>query len=432
MLLEAAKEIFHNTLLKIDAGDAIRRAVRVEGPEMAIGTSRFVDPKLYVVSVGKAAYQMATAFDEIAGGCIAGGIISGSDAGANLSRFGRHWKTFAGGHPLPNEDSLAAARASIEMLRAADEPESAIVFLVSGGGSAMMELPAGDITLAELRSMNRVLVGCGAAISEINAVRRTISQVKGGGLAKLAPKAKQISLVISDTLPGDISSVASGPSIPPAGDIPDPQEVIEKYDLAFRLPKTVLDAVEYSVRQRSANLDLDSSLHVLLDNEYMLGHATAIAREMGFRVEIDSETADADIVEGCEQLVAVLTQHRRSYKGPLCLISGGEFACKVKGNGIGGRNLETVLRLALRAINEGSLDQWTVLSCGTDGIDGNSPAAGAAADETLLERAAAAGLNAKAYLEASDSFTFLDRLNTTIVTGATGTNVRDIRILLAN
>ncbi|HLA95824.1 MAG TPA: DUF4147 domain-containing protein, partial [Pyrinomonadaceae bacterium] len=332
----------------------------------------------------------------------------------------------------PNEDSLAAAKASIELLGKANEPGSVVVFLVSGGGSAMMELPVGNISLAELRSLNQVLVTCGAAISEINSVRRAISQVKGGGLARFAPKAKQISLIISDTSPGDITSVASGPSLPPAGDLPDADQVIDKYRLASLLPDSVTDAIEHSVRKRSPGNISDSQVHVLLDNEYMIRHAADIAGEMGFSVELDRKTEDSDIVPGCERLIELLTQHRRSHDGPVCLISGGEFGCKVKGSGIGGRNLETVLRLALLAENEGSLHHWAVLSGGTDGIDGNSPAAGAAVDETLLANAVTAGVDAKIHLAASDSFTFFDRLDSTIITGPTGTNVRDIRILLAN
>ncbi|HMJ07584.1 MAG TPA: DUF4147 domain-containing protein [Pyrinomonadaceae bacterium] len=434
MLLEAAKEIFRKTLLSIDAGDAVKRAVTVDGQHLAIGTSRFIDPRLYVVSVGKAAYPMAEAFNEIAGRWIEQGVISGARLGTEVPRFGPPWKTFTGGHPLPNNDSLAAANASIEMLIKANRPDSVVVFLVSGGGSAMLELPAGNISLAELRSLNQVLVTCGAAISEINAVRRTVSQVKGGGLAAVASKAKQISLIISDTSPGDVSSVASGLSIPPAGDIPDAYKVIEKYGIASRLPQAVLRAIETSARQRSSNIEIDSSVHVLLDNEQMTRHAAEIAGRMGFSVEVDRETEDADIDSGCERLFSRLAGHRRSVLGggPVCLISGGEFGCKVRGDGVGGRNSETVLRLALLAANERSLTKWAFLSAGTDGIDGNSPAAGAAADETLLGRAVAAGLDAAKYLEASDSYNFFERLDSSIMTGPTGTNVRDIRILMAN
>lgn len=433
MLLNAAKEIFQKTLRQIDAGEAVRRAVTVDGFELTIGDSRFIDPKLYVIAVGKAAYPMAAVFDEIAGRWIDKGIVSGVHLGVEMLSFGPHWKSFAGGHPLPNNDSLAAARASIELLDEANDLDAVVIFLVSGGGSAMMELPTGSISLAELQSLNQILVTCGATISEINVVRRAVSQVKGGALARLAPQAKQISLIISDTSPGDVSSVASGPSMAPVGNVADADSIVKKYGLASRLPEKVLHVIEnIATLQRTPNSELDSRIHVLLDNEFMVLEAANIVKEMGFRVELDREPGDSDIVPGCERLIGLLKQHRRSYDGPVCLISGGEFACKVKGNGIGGRNLETVLRLAMLAENEKALDKWAVLSGGTDGIDGNSPAAGAAADETLLAISRTAGFDANASLEESDSFTFFDRLGGTIITGPTGTNVRDIRILLAN
>lgn len=438
MLIEAAKKIFHETLLRIDAREAVKRAVEVRGSRLAICKSMFeldpAKPNIYVVAMGKAAYPMAVAFNETAGASIKRGVVSGAGTNGETPQFGPNWELFAGGHPLPNEESLAAGRASFAMLNDANTPDSIVVFLVSGGGSAMMDVPCGDISLDDLRSLNRTLVTCGASISEINAVRRAVSKIKGGGLATRANRAKQISLIISDTSAGDTSSVASGPSMLPSLGLPNAKGIIGKYKLDLRLPRTVLSAIEQSAEQELSDVDLDSSVYVLFDNEFMLRNAAEIAGDMGFTVVIDSTAGDSNIDKGCGILISQLLELRASEAAdrPVCLISGGEFACKVVGNGIGGRNSETVLRLAMLAENERSLMQWAVLSAGTDGIDGNSPAAGSAADETLLDRAAAAGLDAITYLEASDSFNFFSRMDSTIITGPTGTNVRDIRILMAN
>jgi len=179
--------------------------------------------------------------------------------------------------------------------------------------------------------------------------------------------------------------------------------------------------------------NLDNRAYVLLDNEQMIRHAARIAQENGFIVGIDTDAEDEFIVEGCEKLFSRFIEFRRSVKEdrPVCLLSGGEFGCKVKGNGIGGRNAETVLRLSLLARSEKSLLRYAILSAGTDGIDGNSPAAGAATDGSMFRRAKQRGLDPTRHLETSDSFSFFQKLDDAIITGPTGTNVRDIRILIA-
>jgi glycerate 2-kinase len=433
MLAQSARKIFEGTLLRVDSKDAVRRAVKIETTTLSIFENKFElndYPSIYVVAIGKAAYPMAVGFSEVAGEFVKGGVVSGVIPENELDE---KWQVFAGGHPLPNEESLASARACLELLKKADQERALVIFLISGGGSAMMDLPRSEkISLADLRESNHILVTCGAAIAEINAVRRAISQVKGGGLALLAPNAEQISLIISDTSKGDISSVASGPSLLPAKDIPDALQVVEKYDLKSKLPSSVTGLLE---AQKAEVLEKSPAprAYVLLDNEYMIRQAAQIAEKIGFVVKIDDDPDDDFIAEGCEKLFSRFIEFRKavSENRPICFLSGGEFGCKVFGNGIGGRNCETVLRLALSAQNEPSLSEYAILSAGTDGIDGNSPSAGAVADKSTFERAGLLKMNPLEYLQNSDSFSFFDRLNDSIMTGATGTNVRDIRILLA-
>ena len=433
MLARTARKIFQEALTRIDAKKAVQRAVDIENSRLLIKGNRFeTDSNLaiYVIAIGKAAYPMATGFNEVAGNWIKGGVVSGIIPAVN--ELDSKWQVFAGGHPLPNEASFASARACLELLECGNSERALVVFLISGGGSAMTELPRNEeISLADLREFNRVLVTSGASIAEINAVRRTISRVKGGGLALAAPNAKQISLLISDTSQGDLSSVASGPSLLPANDIPDASGVVEKYRLREKLPASTIGVLENCQPPTAKNLD--NRAYVLLDNEQMIRHAARIAQENGFIVGIDTDAEDEFIVEGCEKLFSRFIEFRRSVKEdrPVCLLSGGEFGCKVTGNGIGGRNAETVLRLSLLARSEKSLLRYAILSAGTDGIDGNSPAAGAATDGSMFRRAKQRGLDPARHLETSDSFSFFQKLDDAIITGPTGTNVRDIRILIA-
>ncbi|HXM36696.1 MAG TPA: MOFRL family protein, partial [Pyrinomonadaceae bacterium] len=306
--------------------------------------------------------------------------------------------------------------------------------------SAMMEWPiAEQITLDDLIDANRLLVSCGASIAEINAVRRAISAIKGGRLAALAPHATQLTLIISDTNPGDEASVASGPTIEPLADAPDASAVVAGYTTLKDLPASILSAV--NDRGAHARVHLKETAlrkhYVLLDNRRALEAAALAARRYGLLTEIAYDLVEPRIEEGCASLLSRLDDLRSQaalHQQPACLISGGEFLCPVRGEGIGGRNAETVLRCAIEIDQQNKFRearQVVVLSAGTDGIDGNSPAAGAIADETTLRRARSLHLDARSFLDASDAFRFFSKLGDAIGTGTTGTNVRDVRLLLA-
>ena len=325
----------------------------------------------------------------------------------------------AGSHPLPNEASLASGRAAFALLDRANAEQANVIFLISGGGSAMIEWPVNDeISLADLRAANQVLVTCGARIAEMNAVRRAFSAVKGGKLAARAPRAQLFTLIVSDTNRGDEASVASGPTLAIPSDAPKALEVVEQYHLENVLPKSILKAVQEAREPREA---ISGWHQVILDNQTALDAAARKAEQLGFSVDIAHDICEQPIELGCELLLSRLNNNS-------CLISGGEFSCPVRGDGRGGRNLETVLRCAMRLEKEPH--STVVLSAGTDGIDGNSPAAGAIADETTLARARNVGLNAHEFLARSDSYTFFDQLDSLILTGPTGTNVRDLRLVL--
>jgi hydroxypyruvate reductase len=461
-LHQTAREIFIDAIKSVDAGEAMRRAVRLEGSHLRIVNTIFnLEDRpagIYAIAIGKAAWPAASALTEILGERLTAGVITAPSAGnlktgaatarehapATIS-FSDRWEVFAGGHPLPNRQSLDAARAAFDLLRRADDERAIIIFLISGGGSAMLEWPRDErTTLEELQQMNAAIVSCGALIAEINAVRRAASAVKGGGLALRAPHCDQVSLIVSDTGRGEEATVASGPTFDPPKDAPDAASVIARYRLEAHLPESILRAIKQpagmkEATRRRGDAETRREHYVLLDNESALEAAAETARVRGFVVEIARDMVEQPIAEGCSRLLSRLFDLRRrtvGEEGSVCLISGGEFACPVRGRGTGGRNAESALRWALeldaRGAEESRLSHTVALSAGTDGVDGNSPAAGALADETTVERARRLHLDARGFLAESDAYSFFRALGDSIVTGPTGTNVRDLRIMLSS
>jgi len=427
-----AREIFDAALAESDARAAVLRAVESEGARLRIAGEEFElrasPPKVYAVAVGKASAAMASGLEERLGGLLKGGVMTGPLPGVGPSA---RWRVFEGGHPLPDAESLKAARAAFGLLREADDASSLVVFLISGGGSAMLEWPRDErVTLEDLRAANRALVNCGAAISEVNAVRRAFSAVKGGGLAAAATRARQVTLVVSDVGRGEGSAadVASGPTLSPPS-THDPRKVVARYKLDRSLPPSILRAIEEYAPPRAARSSTQSC-SVLLDNLTAVEAAAAAARVRGYAVEVAEDISEQEVGEGATALAGRLAElYRRAGGGGACVVSGGEFACPVRGPGVGGRNSETALRCAFEF--ENTAGPAVALCAGTDGIDGNSPAAGAVADTSTLSRAREAGLDPSKFLEESDAYSLFRALGDAIVTGPTGTNVRDLRVLLS-
>ena len=442
-LRAAAREVFGEVLAAADARRAVLDAVEFDGVSLRVGGTRFGQaPRVFSVALGKAAASMASALDERLGGTLAGGVLSAPPSSLPVSD---RWRVYEGGHPLPNAESFEAARAAFEMLRGADDPSALVVFLVSGGGSAMLELPRdARLTLEDLRGANRALVSCGASIAEVNAVRRALSAVKGGGLSACAPRAAQATLVVSDVAAGRAYDVASGPTVEPPRDTPDVKEIVERYRLASSLPAAVLRALEEggAPHARLAPPGASRTFEVLLDNEGACEAAVIAARARGFAVEYARALSEQPVGEGAAALVSRLgelyAREGAADGRAVCQVSGGEFSCPVRGGGTGGRSAETALRVAFEFEKLGSVRgaqrvprHLVALCAGTDGVDGNSPAAGALADETTIARARERGLDARKFLDESDAYTLFKHLGDAILTGPTGTNVRDVRILLA-
>ena len=428
-LQDQARQIFLSALQAVDARAATKRAVHLHDSELTIRDTKLniAGRPIYVVAIGKAATTMAAGLNDVLGKCVTKGIICGPP-GQEFQPAG--WRIYSGGHPLPNDESIAGARAAVQLLSNAEE-NGLVIFLISGGGSAMFELPVSEeITLDDLREANRQLVVSGAAIAEINAVRRAYSAVKGGQLASAAPRCNQISLIISDTNPRDAGNVASGPSLEPDADAPLVTEVVSRYGLEAKLPGSIMRALGRYVPHVAGSGGRIRAHYVLLNNTAALAAAALEAQQLGFAVEIATDIIEQDIEAGCELLLERAEKlWRQNPYAAVCLLSGGEFSCAVQGEGIGGRNLETVLRCSRKIAERDFAPHWAVLSAGTDGVDGNSPVAGAVADETTLSKAKSKRVDAADCLARSDSFSFFGEEDL-VSTGPTGTNVRDVRIVL--
>src|SRR2546425_5620592 len=440
----AGREIFDQALHAVDAGEAVRRALHLEGSQLTVqdSTIDLGHRWFYSIAVGKAALPMALALEDLIGERFTRGLIVGPVRTPEACVPPR-WQWCDGGHPLPTKTSLVAAEEAFALLDRANKERALLIFLISGGGSAMLEWPIQpDITLADLRTANKLLINCGASIVEINSVRRAFSVVKGGRLAARAPNCDQITLIVSDVPSGHERNVASGPTLAASCDSPDPREVAARYHLNAKLPEAILRAIEGKPPATFASDDHASMMRkhfVLLANDDALATAAKAARQLGFVTEISRDINDQRIEDGCGEIIKRLETFQNSSvdnpsQNSICLVSGGEFACPVNGSGIGGRNQETALRLALESENPArtsTLMTFVTLCAGTDGIDGNSPAAGAIVDSTTIQRAREIGLDPEDFLKRSDAYSFFVALGDAITTGATGTNVRDIRILLA-
>jgi hydroxypyruvate reductase len=340
------------------------------------------------------------------------------------------FRYFRGGHPTPNADSVRAAEAILKSLNA-QTASSLVIFMLSGGGSAIAEKPIDDeISLDDLIATYRALVLSGAPIAEINAVRKHLSAVKGGRLAQAAYPAQQVSLMVSDVPDSTLDALASGPTLPDSTSIADCYAILEKYSLLEQFPASVRELFQRHALEETPKSDDPAFVRArwwpVLSNKTAVDEAGMEATRQGFGVDVDNSCDDWDYERAANHLLQRVRKLRQSVSR-VCLISGGEVTVKVTNGGVGGRNQQFALYCAAKIAGE----NITVLSAGTDGIDGNSPAAGAVVDGTTMERARAAGLDAEAALKGFNAYPLFDRMGDAIVTGPTGTNVRDLRILLA-
>ena len=427
---DRARVIFDHALAECGIPQAFGRKLQCRGRRLQSGNEVYdlrAFERILVVSIGKAGHSMAEVFANIVDMGLTGIIAAPTAPPAQLFGF----RYFIGGHPLPNDDSLRAGDAILRLVHELS-PETLAVFLISGGASAIAEKPiSGGISLQDVVETYRALVHSGAPIAEINAIRKHLSALKGGRLALAAVPARQLSVLVSDVPEGSLDALASGPTMPDTTTVNECYDLAHRYQLLDRFPPSVrslFDGRQLNETPKAGDPAFAHSHYAtVLSNATAVNAAVESAKLGGFAVEVDNSCDDWDYQQAADHLLQRLRQLRRG-ASRACLISGGEVTVKVgAASGLGGRNQQFALYCAEKIAGE----NVTVLSAGTDGIDGNSPAAGAIADGSTLDRASQRGLDAATALVRFDSFPLFHAIGDAIMTGPTGNNVRDLRILLA-
>ncbi|BBU60524.1 hydroxypyruvate reductase [Methylosinus sp. C49] len=379
-----------------------------------------------VVGAGKAAASMAAAVEAHWPHPIEGLVVTRYEHGAPTSKI----EVIEASHPVPDAAGRAAAGRILQKVQGLTE-DDLVLALISGGGSALMALPADGVTLEEKQAVNKALLKSGATISEMNCVRKHLSAIKGGRLARVAAPAKVVALMISDVPNDDLSVIASGPTVPDPTTREDALAVIAKYKIDA--PPAVLaylssDACE---TPKPGDKIFDRVENILIATpQGSLDAAAAVASKAGFTPlilgDLEGESRDVALVHA--GIARQIARHAQPIAPPVAIISGGETTVTVRGNGKGGRDAEFLLALTLALEGFGGI---SAIACDTDGIDGSEDNAGAIMTADSFARAAAQGVDLKALFANNDAYTAFEKLGDLLVTGPTRTNVNDFRVILA-
>lgn len=408
-----------------DAEIIIRKAIKEVLPDKAVRTvlgNRKNMKNVYVVAVGKAAWKMAHTCQEILGSHIRKGII--------LTKYGHskqnleNFEIIEAGHPIPDNNSILGTQKIIDMVKGLTEKDN-IIFLLSGGGSSLFEKPVQGITLEDVQNVTQQCLRCGASITEINTIRKRLSDVKGGKFAAYCAPAKICAIVLSDILGDKLDMIASGPAYADTSTCEDAFSIIEKYGL--KLDDHILSALKKETPRCVDNVETYLTGSV---SEFCKA-AAKYAKELGYKPYILSNTLDCEAREAGKFIASiahtVIEKKDYSLQPPCAIIVGGETIVKVFGKGKGGRNQEIALSAA-----EGirGLDNVVIFAISSDGTDGPTDAAGGIVDGRTAEKLEALGINCEDVLKNNDSYHALDKIGNLIRTGATGTNVNDIAVIL--
>lgn len=442
---ETLKEIFSAALRAVDPYDAVKRYTgRVRAMYEEGGSD-----KLLVLAFGKAAARMALAVEEELGELITGGLAVtkyGHSQGVTLKKIALR----EAAHPVPDEAGLKAAREAAALAAAADE-RTLTLCLISGGGSALLSLPARGISLSDKMAVTGMLLKSGADIGELNAVRKHISRVKGGRLAAMLRPARVVSLIVSDVMGDSLDVIASGPTHPDSSTFSDALRVLDKYSLTGRAPMSVVEFIRRGAEGEALNegrlealnegrlkvpsegsggaLFKDVKNIIICSNGAALGAARKRAEELGYEARVLTAALSGEASDAGRWLA-----RKALGAGPgSCLIAGGETTVAVRGHGMGGRNMELALAFALEAEGAGGAEGTSgvhLLAAGTDGTDGDTDAAGAFSDGGTAGRARAMGVDPGEYLSENDSYNFFRRAGGLFITGPTGTNVMDMAVVI--
>jgi hydroxypyruvate reductase len=451
--LKTLETIFTAAVARVDPNDLIVDAILRQGDHLTIKTDDFQQTfnladfeRIIIIGAGKATAKMALAMEKILGARISEGIISVKYGHTeNLTRI----QCIEAGHPIPDENGLEAARRIADLARTADE-KTLVITLISGGGSALIPLPytSSDadgqtiaVSLTEKQDVTRILLECGATINEINCLRKHLSHIKGGHLARMIHPAASVNLILSDVVGDDLDAIASGPTTHDNSTFNDVNAIVEKYDIDNRLPETVRRLFRLGMQGKIPDTPamgdpVFNQVHNILvgTNFLSLQAAAEKARQLGLPVVMLSSQVVGEAREVAKVLCGIAKdakKHSLFGPPPLCLIAGGETTVTLLGKGKGGRNQEMALAfLAEIEKNPGATRGIYFLSASTDGNDGPTDAAGAFAANEILAEAHKKGLFPNAYIKASDGYRFFDRIGALLKTGPTNTNVCDIQLIL--
>lgn len=403
-------------------------ALHAADPLETIGAHLPPPPKgrTVIIGAGKAAARMAQGVERRWQGPLSGVVVTRYGHGAPT----RQVQVIEAGHPVPNDASAAAARRMLAAVRGLG-PDDMVLCLMSGGGSALMSLPAGDISLQEKREINQALLRSGAPIGEINIVRKHLSAVKGGRLALACGAARVVTLVLSDVPGDDPAVVASGPTLPDASTTQDALRILEQYGIAIApAVRAVLEDPELETPKPGDPRLERNCVAVIASARQALQAAADAARAEGLRPLVLSDRLEGEartVAQAHAALVQSVIAHGSPLRPPCVILSGGETSVTVRGSGRGGRNAEYLLALAVALQGTPGVH---AMACDTDGIDGTEDNAGAVLAPDTLQRAAALGLDARALLDNNDGYSFFSALGDLVVTGPTRTNVNDFRAIL--
>ncbi len=437
-LLSNAEAIFRAAVTAVQPAPLIRKNVRLEGGILTIAQSAFdlsTIKHIYVTGAGKATAPMAQALEAILGDAVSDGVI--------IVKHGhtvplRRIRTVEAAHPVPDENGMAGTQQLIKLVEQASD-QDLVICLLSGGGSALLiDAPPG-CSLQELRRFFGLLLASGADIAEVNTVRKHLSAVKGGGLARVAYPAALVSLILSDVIGDPLDVIASGPTVADSTTFADAIQIVEKYHLVNKSPSSIWEYLQRGLRSKvpetpkAGDCIFTNTTNCLIgSNHIALEAAQEKARQLGFYPQIvtDKIAGEASNVAGEVVRKAKQLATDGAVPKPACLLWGGETTVTIAGtSGKGGRNQELALTAAIALENEPGI---AVLSGGTDGTDGPTDAAGAVVDGFTSSRAREKGINPEDFLAAHDSYNFFRQTGGHITTGPTLTNVMDIIVALVS
>jgi hydroxypyruvate reductase len=438
-----AEAVFLKALSAVDPSKILKDRIRIEKDHVQIRMEENLEKtfnlntfnKIFLVGTGKASNSMAQAIEEIFGERITKGLIT--------TKYGhllplKKTEIIEAGHPIPDQNGYEGAK-KIQNLLKESGPNDLVIFLLSGGASALLPFPAEGIGLKEKQEVTQLLLDCGADIKEINTIRKHLSQMKGGWLAKWAYPSTVIGFILSDVVGDQLDVIGSGPTVPDPSTFEEALEILKKYDLLNEISPSIQKYLRLGKEGKKEETPKPGGVvfekiynSLIGSNILALCSAEKEAKSLGFNTLILSSSIVGETREAARFHSAIAKEvifSGNPIPKPACILSGGETTVTLKGSGLGGRNQEFVLSGAIEIVG---IEKVVLLSGGTDGTDGPTDATGAVADHTTVHRAKSMGLDPKSHLENNDAYPFFQKLGDLLITGPTHTNVMDVRILLVD